>query len=106
MKKFILLASIVLLANPIFAEEINMTPQNTFSGYYNRSIRPIPQMNKTYQQDNRSQIMKAKSVMEMGNLEPRNDGKTPMNYSQFPKNYDSSNAMLLNGAGMQNLMGY
>ena len=110
MKK-IILAMLVLAAMPVFADElnINMTPQNTFSGYYNTGVRP-QYMNRSFHArnvDNRSEIMKPKSVREMGNTAPSNNG--PMTYDQFPKNYDSSNMMHMQGIqnGMQNMfMGY
>ena len=49
-------------------------------------------------------IEKAILSSDLG-LTPANDGKTPMTYSQFPKNYDSSNMMLQQGIqnGMQNM---
>ena len=51
--------------------------------------------------------MGPKSVKEMGNTTPSNDGRAPMTYSQFPQNYDSSNSMMLMQGGMQNMfMGY
>lgn len=103
MRKLILL--LALIALPAMAEDINMTPQNTYSGYYNRStVRPMyPRLNTPA--DRRAELMKPKSVTEMGNITPANDGKTPMTYSQFPKNYDSSNMMIQQGIqnGMQNM---
>lgn len=103
MRKLVLL--LALLSLPAMAEDINMTPQNTFSGYYNKSnVRPMyPRLNS--QNDSRAELMKKKSVHDMDNITPSNDGKTPMTYSQFPKNYDSSNMMLQQGIqnGMQNM---
>lgn len=101
-KIFILLT---LFALPAMADEVNMTPQDTFSGYYNKStVRPMyPRLNSPA--DPRAELMKKKSVHDMNNITPANDGKTPMTYSQFPKNYDSSNMMLQQGIqnGMQNM---
>lgn len=103
MKKFVFLLALITL--PAIADEINMTPQNTFSGYYNKSTaRPMyPRLNSPA--DPRAELMKKKSVHDMGNTTPTLDGKTPMTYNQFPKNYDSSNMMLQQGIqqGMQNM---
>ena len=51
--------------------------------------------------------MRPKSVREMGASSTYNDGRSPMTYDQYPKNYDSSNSMMLMQGGMQNMfMGY
>lgn len=103
MRKFIFL--VMLFALPVMADDINMTPQNTFSGYYNKStVRPIyPHLNS--QNASRAELMKKKSIHDMGDINPVNNVKTPMTYDQFPKNYDSSNMMLQQGIqnGMQNM---
>ena len=114
MKKFIFTASLLILAAPVFADDVNMTPQNAFSGYTNSATkttypRLIKPLSASDIMDERSEIMRPKSVREMGNTTPRNDGTTPMTYNQFPQNYDSSNMMLMQGVrnGMQNmLMGF
>lgn len=103
MRKLILIIALVGL--PVMADDINMTPQNTFSGYYGKSaIRTTyPRLNSA--SDPRAELMKKRSVHEMGNINPSNNNKTPMTYSQFPKNYDSSNMLLQQGIqnGMQNM---
>ncbi len=103
MRKLVLM--LALLTLPAMADDINMTPQNTFSGYSNKSnVRPMyPRLNTPV--DTRAELMKPKSVKDMGDTSHPNDGKTPMTYSQFPKNYDSSNMMLQQGIqnGMQNM---
>lgn len=108
LKKFVLI--LILLSASVLADEINMTPQNTFSGFNNNGVRSTyPRLNRPVQNitptDNRAEIMKPKSVREMGNINPTNDGKTPMNYSQFPRNYDSSNMLPMTEvqSGMQNM---
>lgn len=107
MRKLVLLLALIGL--PVMADEVNMTPQNTFSGYYNKSsVRPMyPRLNS--QNDTKAEIMKKKSIHEMGDITPANDGKTPMTYGQFPQNYDSSNMMLQQRIqnGLQNMyMGF
>ena len=55
-------------------------------------------------------IMKPKSVKQMGNITPSNDRQAPMTYNQFPQYMDSSNSMMMMQGiqgGMQNMfMGY
>lgn len=95
----------LLIALPAMADDINMTPQNTYSGYYSRPLvrQMYPNLNKST--DTRAEFMKPKSVTEMGDINFSNDGKTPMTYNQFPKNYDSSNMMIQQGIynGIQNM---
>lgn len=108
MKKLFIV--LMLFSLPVFADEINMTPQSTFSGYNNSGVRTkYPQLKKSLLLENeqRSDIMKPKSVKEMGNITP--SVNSPMTYGQFPQNYDSSNMMLMQNVqnGMQNMfMGY
>ena len=108
MKKFFII--LILFSLPVFADEINMTPQNAFSGYNNSGVRSkYPQLKKSLllEDEQRSDIMKPKSVKEMGNITP--SANSPMTYGQFPQNYDSSNMMLMQNVqnGMQNMfMGY
>ena len=99
MKKIILVLALLIVSAPVFSEEINLTPKNTFSGFNNNGARPkYPQLNKT---------LSASDLIEMGSTTPSNDGRAPMTYSQFPQNYDSSNSMMLMQGGMQNMfMGY
>lgn len=96
LKKLVLI--LILLTAPVLADEINMTPQNTFSGTTNNGVRSTyPRLNRPAQNltptNDRAEIMKPKSVREMGDINPTNDGKAPMNYGQFPRNYDSSNML-------------
>ena len=116
MRKFVLVLMLLALATPVWAEEVNLTPKNSFSGFNNNGIRSkYPQLKKTVsasdiieeRNDNSNSIMAPKSVREMGVSSPMNNGITPMTYEQFPKNYDSSNSMMLMQGGMQNMfMGY
>lgn len=96
---------------PAFADEINMTPQDTFSGANNKGIRSaFPKLNTTNMTnivDTREDFMKPKSVRQMGEISSENNKKTPMTYGEFPQNYDSSNSMMLMQGGMNNMfMGY
>lgn len=114
MRKFVLVLMLLALATPVLAEEVNLTPKNSFSGFNNNGIRSkYPQLKKTVsasdiiEERNDNSIMAPKSVREMGVSSPMNNGITPMTYEQFPKNYDSSNSMMLMQGGMQNMfMGY
>lgn len=115
MKNFIIAFLLMSLALPVFSEEINLTPKNSFSGFNNRGVRPTyPQLHKEplsaadiVEEQNEQEFIRTKSVKEMGNITPRNNTSTPMTYSQFPQNYDSSNTMMLMQGGMQNMfMGY
>lgn len=92
---------------PVLSEDVNMTPQDTFSGYKN-SENKYPRLNSTsipvrYVDNSRDEIMRPKSVREMGNISPSSNG--PMNYGQFPQYMDSSNMMMMQGIqnGMQNM---
>jgi len=116
-KKLIVLC--ILLSAPVIAEElsfqseaVNMTPSSSFSGFKSNNTY-TQSNNKMYQftdmNEQRRNIMKAKSVTEMGNIQPRNTSNVPMNYGQFPHNYDSSNMMHIQSIqnGMQNMyMGF
>ena len=111
MKKLFLLSFLFRFTLlPIFAEDVNMTPQNTFSGFSNNSVRvKYPKLSSTsipirYVDNSRDELMKAKSVREMGNVTP-SSSFGPMNYNQFPQQMDSSNMMMLQGIqnGMQNM---
>ena len=103
-KRFILLIGILSVL-PAYAD-VNMTPQTTFSGYYNKSYNSSfykPNYERTT--NSREEIMKRKSVTEMENTTPKLDGKTSMTYGQFPQHYDSSNMLHMQGIqnGMQNM---
>ena len=39
MKKFVLVLMLFALATPVLAEEVNLTPKNSFSGFNNNGIR-------------------------------------------------------------------
>ena len=99
-KKLVLI--LILLAAPVLADDINMTPQSTFSGFNNNGTRPMyPRLETTHRQipiDNRADIMKPKSVRELNTS--GSTGKAPMTYNQFPQNYDSSN--MLHSQGLRN----
>lgn len=110
-RKMVLIFTLLIFVSPVFAEEINMTPQSTFSGVNNKGIKPaypkfnIPVMSDTV--DTREDFMKPKSVRHMSEFTPSNDKKAPMTYNEFPQNYDSSNSMMLIQGGMNNMfMGY
>lgn len=113
MKKIILLLLALSFIAPVWADEINLTPKNSFSGFNNNGIRSkYPQLQKTVSasdiiEEQNDKVINRKSVREMGLTSPVNTGSTPMTYDQFPKNYDSSNSMMLMQGGMQNMfMGY
>lgn len=114
MKKLILAIAILSITTPVFSEEINLTPKNTYSGFNNTAARAkYPQLQKTLsaseivEEQEANSMMGPKSVREMGNITPSNNSNAPMTYNQFPQNYDSSNSMMLMQGGMQNMfMGY
>lgn len=113
MKKIVLALLVLSFALPVFSEEVNLTPKNTFSGFNNNAVRAkYPQLRKSVSasdimEEHAESIMSPKSVRQMGDIAPNNDGKSPITYSQFPQNYDSSNSMMLMQGGMQNMfMGY
>ena len=114
MKKLIIAIAILSITTPVFSEEINLTPKNSFSGFNNTAARAkYPQLQKTLsasdiiEEQEANSMMGPKSVREMGNITPSNNTSAPMTYSQFPQNYDSSNSMILMQGGMQNMfMGY
>lgn len=114
MKKLIIAIAILSITTPVFSEEINLTPKNSFSGFNNTAARAkYPQFQKTLsasdivEEQEANSMMGPKSVREMGNITPSNNTSAPMTYSQFPQNYDSSNSMMLMQGGMQNMfMGY
>ena len=104
---------------PVMAEEvqsskllydggINMTPQSSFSGYTKTDLRAkYPHLNNNYYsntyEQKRSQILKSKSVRDMGNYSDfvRQDASmTP-----FTQKMDSSDMMHINGIqnGIQNM---
>lgn len=112
MKKFIFTLLFVCFALPTVAEDINMTPQHSFYGYSNNGFKTqMPKLHKPLSAtdivEERSEIMKPKSVKNMGDTTPSQN--SPMTYDRFPQNYDSSNMMLMQSVrnNMQNmLIGY
>ena len=114
MKKLIIAIAILSITTPVFSEEINLTPKNSFSGFNNTATRAkYPQLQKTLsasdivEEQEANSMMGPKSVREMGNITPSNNTSAPMTNSQFPQNYDSSNSIMLMQGGMQNMfMGY
>ena len=116
LKKLVFVLILAGFIMPVSAEEINMTPHETFSGVYNKSAHPAyPHLNKPLsatdiiEEEGVDEIMKPKSVKQMGNITPSANKQTPMTYSQFPQYMDSSNSMMMQGiqGGMQNMfMGY
>lgn len=113
MKKIFLALLLLSFALPVFSEEVNLTPKNAFSGFNNNAARAkYPQLRQSVSasdivEERAESIMSPRSVREMGDIIPSNNGNSPMTYSQFPQNYDSSNSMMLMQGGMQNMfMGY
>lgn len=110
-KQFITALLLAITVLPAFSDEINLTPQNKFSGFNNNGIRSTyPKLSREVsasdiiEENNENSMMRPKSVKEMGNITPSNSSKsTPMTYSQFPQNYDSSNTMMMMQGGMQNM---
>lgn len=112
-KKIILTSILLSFGIYVFAEDINMTPQRTFSGFTNSGVRSqYPHLKQSVSADDvleeqyekQNDFMKPMSVRRMRNAAPpSNDGKTPMTYEQFPKNYDSSNSIMLMQGGMNNM---
>ena len=91
MKKIILLLLALSFIAPVLADEINLTPKNSFSGFNNNGIRSkYPQLQKTVSasdiiEEQNDKVISRKSVREMGLTSPVNTGSTPMTYDQFPK---------------------
>jgi len=109
MKKIIFALLLISFATPVFSEEINLTPKNSFSGFNNNGVRSkYPQLKNTVsasdviEEKEENSIMAPKSVRQMGSITPSNSS-APMTYSQFPQNYDSSNSMMLMQGGMQSM---
>ena len=109
MRKFVIVFAILLTSSCVLAEDefiqdnINMTPQKTFSGYTDNGSRTVyPRLN--YQPRNydaqRANIMKSKSIHEMHVNSNSRNINTPMKFDEFPQNYDSSN--MLHTQGIQN----
>lgn len=116
LKKIVFAIVLMSLFTPVFAEEINMTPHATFSGAFHTTAPSYPHLNKPLsasdivEEEAVDDIMKPKSVKQMGNITPSNDRQAPMTYNQFPQYMDSSNSMMMMQGiqgGMQNMfMGY
>ena len=96
----------------LYSDNINMTPQRTFSGYTTgtsnyQNINNIHKSNiyRTYttQSQKRAEIMKPRSVREIQHYTPKEDD--PMTYNKFPQNRDSSDMMHMQQMhhGVQNM---
>jgi len=123
MKKFLLVLSL-LVVMPAFAdsnndllyrEDVNMTPQRTFSGYTNsnQSRTKYPQLNgrnfysSSYEQQ-KAQMMKPKSVKEINSsnyVDTPTTSRPPMTFSQFPQTMTNEDMMHVNAIqnGVQNM---
>lgn len=114
MKKLILVLLLLTITAPVLAEEVNLTPKNSFSGFNNNGVRSkYPQLKNTVSasdiiEEQSESMIAPKSVKEMGRVNnATNNRSTPITYDQFPQHYDSSNSMMLMQGGMQNMfMGY
>lgn len=106
MRKLILTMILMSLITPVMADEVNMTPRNTYSGFYNQTARPMyPQLRKPLSatdilQDENEDSMNSKPAKEYKSSTGR---QAPMTYDKFPQNYDSSNSIMLMQGGMQNI---
>ncbi len=116
LKNLVIALLLMGFITPVFAEEINMTPQATFSGTFNTTHPAYPHLKKPLsasdivEEEGVDDIMGPKSVRQMGDITPSTNKQTPMTYSQFPQYMDSSNSMMMMQGiqgGMQNMfMGY
>lgn len=99
MKRFLTLVAVIVML-PVFADEINMTPQSTFSGYQSTPIHTKYPKLKTYNAPDRSQIMKARSVKDFTYTQQDNSQMNP-----FQQRIDSSDMMHMQGIqnGIQNM---
>lgn len=118
MKKFLFILSMLIVMpafaadsdNMLYKEEVNMTPQKTFSGYTKETHTKYPQLGNhnfyspsyDYQ---KNQLMKSKSVKDMGNYTDYEKTKSPMTYEQFPQNMSNEDMMHVNAIqnGVQNM---
>ena len=112
-KKLLLLSFLTILTLPAMADEvnINMTPANKFSGMTNKSNFKVPPLSASdlqYEEgmvgmDDEGEINfshRPVSARQIVNQDPDAVRRAPMNYSNFPQNYDSSNSMLMMQGGM------
>ena len=115
-KNLMILSIIAFLILPAMADEVNvnMTPANKFSGMTNKSNFKVPPLSA-------SDLQYEEGMAEMGedgkinfshrpvsarqivNQNPDAVRNAPMNYSNFPQNYDSSNSMLMMPGGMSGM---
>ena len=108
MKRFIILTAILMLAAPVLADEdnINMTPYSTFSGYKRSStVQPkYPRLEYSLYNTERTQLMKPKSVKDLGRSIDTETMVSPMEKIQRQR-MDSSDMMHINGIqnGIQNM---
>ena len=108
MKRFIILTAILMLAAPVLADEdnINMTPYGTFSGYKRSSTvqTKFPRLNHSLYDTERNQLMKPRSVKDLGSSIEVETMRSPMDKIQRQR-MDSSDMMHINGIqnGIQNM---
>lgn len=99
----------------LYKDEVNMTPQRTFSGYTksNESQTKYPQLSKrnfyspSYEQQ-KAQMMKPKSVKDISgysNYASKTDSQSPMTFNQFPQSMTNEDMMHVNAIqnGVQNM---
>ena len=107
MKRFIILAAILMVSMPVLAQddEINMTPFGTFSGYKRTPVKTqYPRLNQSFYETERAQLMKARSVKDLGSSIDVKPMQSPMEQIQRQR-MDSSDMMHINGIqnGIQNM---
>ncbi len=118
LRNFIFLSCFMLMTIPVFADEVtvNMTPAKQFSGITNKSKFSYPSLSVSdmeyeegmYELDGEN-VSRPVSARQIVNQDPDAVRKAPMNYSNFPQHYDSSNSMMMMQGGMQgmfNQLGY
>lgn len=107
MKRFIILTAILMVAMPVLAQddEINMTPYSAFSGYKRTTVKTqYPRLNQSFYATERTQLMKPRSVKDLGNSIEVETMRSPMEQIQRQR-MDSSDMMHINGIqnGIQNM---
>ncbi len=116
MKNIIIVLALFCVSLPVLSDEllynttgINMTPQSAFSGYKSNDLRSkYPHLNSnnyysTSYEQQRSQIMRAKSVKDVSNYENYNNSKSSL--EEFSRRMDDNDMMRINGLqnGIQNM---
>lgn len=114
-KNFILSLCLIGFVMPAFADRMPnqdaldfVNTNSNFSGTFNTARPKFPSLKKSL---STSDIMQEDAENEMGSgseaheikINPKDVKHPPMNYSNFPQNYDSSNSMMMMQGGMQNL---